>query len=110
MYGRSTGTGHPGLLFFNRGAEPLLFDPLNFHDRKKNAHALIIGPTGAGKSAILVYLILQMLAIYRPRLFIIEAGNSFGLLGQYLQSKAVTINQVTMHRMPMLVYRRLVKP
>ena len=96
VYGRSTGTGHPGLLFFNRGAEPLMFDPLNFHDRKKNAHALIIGPTGAGKSAILVYLILQMLAIYRPRLFIIEAGNSFGLLGQYLQSKAVTVNQVTM--------------
>ncbi len=96
VYGRSTGTGHPGLLFFNRGAEPLVFDPLNFNDRKKNAHALIIGPTGAGKSATLVYLILQMLAIYRPRIFIIEAGNSFGLLGQYLQSKDVTVNQVTM--------------
>jgi len=96
VYGRSTGTGNPGLLFFNRGAEPLVFDPLNFHDRKKNAHALIIGPTGAGKSATLVYLILQMLAIYRPRVFIIEAGNSFGLLGQYLQSKDVTVNQVTM--------------
>ncbi|MCK5191532.1 MAG: conjugative transfer ATPase, partial [Methylococcales bacterium] len=96
VYGRSTGTGHPGLLFFNRGAEPLVFDPLNFHDRKKNAHALIIGPTGAGKSATLVYLILQMLAIYRPRIFIIEAGNSFGLLGQYLKSKDVTVNQVTM--------------
>jgi len=96
VYGRSTGTGNPGLLFFNRGAEPLVFDPLNFHDRKKNAHALIIGPTGAGKSATLVYLILQMLAIYRPRIFIIEAGNSFGLLGQYLQSQDVSVNQVTM--------------
>lgn len=96
VYGRSTGTGNPGMLFFNRGAEPLMFDPLNFHDRKKNAHALIIGPTGAGKSATLVYLILQMIAIYRPRIFIIEAGNSFGLLGQYLQTKDVTVNQVTM--------------
>jgi conjugative transfer ATPase len=96
LYGRSTGTGHPGLLFFNRGAEPLMFDPLNSTDRKKNAHALIIGPTGAGKSATLVYLILQMLAIYRPRLFIIEAGNSFGLLGQYLQAKGVSLNQVTL--------------
>jgi len=37
-----------------------------------------------------------MLAIYRPRIFVIEAGNSFGLLGQYLQSKDVTVNQVTM--------------
>ncbi len=96
IYGRSTGTGNPGMLFFNRGAEPLMFDPLNFHDRKKNGHALIIGPTGAGKSATLVYLILQMLAIYRPRIFIIEAGNSFGLLGQYLKTKDVSVNQVTM--------------
>ncbi|RLA05745.1 MAG: conjugative transfer ATPase [Gammaproteobacteria bacterium] len=96
VYGRSTGTGHPGLLFFNRGAEPLVFDPLNFNDRKKNAHALIIGPTGAGKSATLVYLIMQMLAIYRPRIFIIEVGNSFSLLGQYLNSKGISVNQVTM--------------
>ena len=96
VYGRSTGTGHPGMVFYNRGAEPLVFDPLNYKDRKKNAHALIIGPTGAGKSATLVYLILQMLAIYRPRIFIIEAGNSFGLLGQYLASKGVSVNQVDM--------------
>jgi len=27
LYGRSRGTGHPGLVFFNRGAEPLVFDP-----------------------------------------------------------------------------------
>lgn len=96
VYGRSTGTGYPGLLFFNRGTEPLMIDPLNINDRKKNAHALIIGPTGAGKSATLVYLILQMLAVYRPRIFIIESGNSFGLLGQYLKAYDVTVNQVTM--------------
>ncbi|MDD2761419.1 MAG: conjugative transfer ATPase [Methylomonas sp.] len=96
VYGRSTGTGHPGFVFFNRGAEPLVFDPLHSEDRKKNGHALIIGPTGAGKSATLVYLILQMMAIYRPRIFIIEAGNSFGLLGQYLQAHGVSLNQVTL--------------
>ena len=96
LYGRSTGTGHPGVLFFNRGAEPLTFDPLNINDRKKNAHALIIGPTGAGKSALLVYLLMQMMAIYRPRLFIIEVGNSFGLLGQYFQSQGVSVNQVSL--------------
>lgn len=56
LYGRSRGTGHPGLAFFNRGAEPLVFDPLHPGDRKKNAHMLILGPTGAGKSALLVYL------------------------------------------------------
>lgn len=96
VYGRSTGSKHPGLLFFNRGAEPLMLDPLNPQDRKKNAHALIIGPTGAGKSATLVYMILQMMAVYRPRIFIIEAGNSFGLLGQYLSNKGVTTNRVSM--------------
>ncbi len=96
LYGRSTGTGHPGVLFFNRGAEPLTFDPLNINDRKKNAHALIIGPTGAGKSAMLVYLIMQIMAIYRPRVFIIEAGNSFGLLGQYFKSKGVSVNQLSL--------------
>ena len=44
VYGRSRGTGHPGLVFFNRGAEPLVFDPLHREDRKKNAHMLILGP------------------------------------------------------------------
>jgi len=96
LYGRSTGTGNPGFLFFNRGAEPLTFDPLNRADRKKNGHGLIIGPTGAGKSATLVYFIMHMLAVYRPRIFIIEAGNSFGLLGQYLKSQGVTVNQVAL--------------
>ena len=38
VYGRSRVTGHPGLTFFNRGAEPLVFDPLHAEDRKKNAH------------------------------------------------------------------------
>ncbi len=97
LYGRSKGTGHPGLVFFNRGAEPLTFDPLHREDRKKNAHMLILGPTGAGKSALLVYLLQQMAAIYRPRIFIIEAGGSFALLGQHFQAHGVTVNQVTLN-------------
>ena len=46
VYGRSRGTGNPGQLFWNRGGEPLSFDPLNKDDRKKNGHMLIVGPTG----------------------------------------------------------------
>ena len=94
VYGRSRGTGHPGLVFFNRGAEPLAFDPLHPDDRKKNAHMLILGPTGAGKSALLVYLLQQMTAMYRPRIFIIEAGGSFTLLAQHLEAHGVSVNSV----------------
>ncbi|MCU7870805.1 MAG: conjugative transfer ATPase [Candidatus Thiodiazotropha sp. (ex Lucinoma borealis)] len=97
LYGRSKGTGHSGLVFFNRGAEPLVFDPLHRADRKKNAHMLILGPTGAGKSATLVYLLQQMAAMYRPRIFIIEAGGSFSLLGQQFQAHGLTVNQVTLN-------------
>ena len=97
LYGRSRGTGHPGLTFFNRGAEPLTFDPLHRCDRKKNAHMLILGPTGAGKSALLVYLLQQMAAMYRPRIFIIEAGGSFSLLGQHFQAHGLAVNQVTLN-------------
>ncbi|MEA2080988.1 MAG: conjugative transfer ATPase [Pseudomonadota bacterium] len=97
VYGRSRGTGHPGLVFFNRGAEPLTFDPLHPADRKKNAHMLILGPTGAGKSVLLVYLLQQMVAVYRPRIFIIEAGGSFSLLGQHFQAHGLSVNQVSLN-------------
>ena len=95
LYGRDTGTGHPGFTFFNRGGEPVTMDPLNSSDRKQNGHLLLLGPTGAGKSAMLVYLMMQMMAIYRPRLFIIEAGNSFGLLGQHFAAHGLGVNQVS---------------
>ncbi|MBR9910327.1 MAG: conjugative transfer ATPase [Gammaproteobacteria bacterium] len=97
FYGRSRGTGHPGLVFYNRGAEPLVFDPLHRDDRKKNAHMLILGPTGAGKSALLVYLLQQMMARHRPRIFIIEAGASFSLLGQHFAHHGLAVNQITLN-------------
>ena len=97
FYGRSRGTGNPGLVFYNRGAEPLVFDPLNREDRQKNAHMLILGPTGAGKSALLVYLIQQMMARHRPRIFIIEAGASFSLLGQHFAHHGLSVNQITLN-------------
>jgi len=94
IYGRSKGTGNPGLMYWNRGGEPLLIDPLNSQDRSKNAHALIIGPTGAGKSASCVDALMKIMAVHRPRIFIIDAGNSFGLLGKYFASKGLTVNQM----------------
>ncbi len=94
VYGRSRGKGNPGFVFFNRGAEPLCFDPLAIQDRKKNAHLLVLGPSGAGKSAMLVYLLQQMMARHRPRLFIIEAGGSFELLGEHFKAHGLSVNQI----------------
>lgn len=92
--GRSTGTGHPGFSFFNRGGAPLTFDPMNKLDRTQNAHLLLFGPTGAGKSATLCASLVQLMAIHRPRLFIVEAGNSFGLLADYYASLGLTVNKI----------------
>jgi len=96
VYGRSRGTGNPGFTFFNRGAEPLSFDPMSPADRKKNGHLLLLGPTGAGKSATLVSLMAQVVATVRPRLYIIEAGNSFGLLADYFRSQGLSVHRVTL--------------
>ena len=94
VYGRQRGTGHPGFPFWNRGGEPLWVDPLNKRDRKKNAHLLMLGPTGAGKSATLNFLLLFMMAIHWPRLFIADAGKSFGLLKDYFESMGLTTHYV----------------
>ncbi|MFT6957709.1 MAG: conjugative transfer ATPase [Halieaceae bacterium] len=96
LFGRSRGTGNPGVAMFNRGGEPLYFDPLNSADRKKNAHMLVLGPSGAGKSATLVSMLAHVMAVHRPRLFIIEAGNSFGLLGDWFASKGLTVTRVSL--------------
>ncbi|MCZ0867166.1 conjugative transfer ATPase [Dasania sp. GY-19] len=97
FYGRSRGTGHLGLVFFNRGGEPLTFDPLNKLDRAKNAFGLVLGPPGSGKSALMVYILLQVAAIYGARIYIIEKGGSFKLLGDYCRYFGLSVNQVTLH-------------
>jgi conjugative transfer ATPase len=94
VFGRHRGTGNPGQTAYNRGGEPISFDPFHSGDRKKNAHGLILGPTGAGKSASITNMSAQIMALLRPRLFIIEAGNSFGLLADYFADKELTVNKV----------------
>ncbi|QEA39622.1 conjugative transfer ATPase [Pistricoccus aurantiacus] len=94
LYGRARGTGHPGISFFNRGGESLTFDPLHKLDRKQNGHMFVFGPTGAGKSATLNSMLAQVVAMRRPRLFIIEKGNSFGLLADYFERMGLSVNKV----------------
>lgn len=100
VYGRETGTGHPGICYFNRGGAPLCFDPLNKLDRAQNGHLLLLGPTGAGKSATLNAKIAQLMALHRPRLFIIEAGNSFGLMADYVAAHGLTVNKISLRPAP----------
>ncbi|RRD56504.1 conjugative transfer ATPase [Comamonadaceae bacterium OH2545_COT-014] len=96
VYGRSRGTQHPTFWFWNRGGEPLWLDPLNKRDRKKNAHMLVLGPTGAGKSATLNYLAMMTMAVHRPRLVIVDAGRSFQLLMAYFREMGLSTHSVTL--------------
>jgi conjugative transfer ATPase len=92
LYGRGCGTGNAGLLFYNRIGGPLMFDPVR--DRARVAHGLLFGPTGSGKSATINYMVMHDMAMNKPRTFIIEKGDSFGLLGQYFESVGLKVNRV----------------
>ena len=94
VFGRSTGTGFPGCMLFNRGAEPLMFDPLNPADREKNAHSLILGPTGSGKTALLIYLLLHLTAVHRPRIVLLSALPTFGLFAAHCQRLGLSVHHV----------------
>jgi conjugative transfer ATPase len=92
FYGRSRGTNHPGLVFFNRGGEPMFYDFLQ--DKTKNSHFLLLGESGTGKSNLLCFIIMYLLARYLPRMFIIDVGGSFDLLGEYCKSLGLTVNKI----------------
>ena len=87
LYGRAHGSGRLGTAFFNRGGGLLSYNPLDLRDRAKNGHLFVFGPTGAGKSATLNYLQMLLMAFHRPRIFVVEAGNSYGLLAEYFASQ-----------------------
>jgi len=98
LWGKANGSGKPGFTFFDRAGQPLMLDILHPEDRDKAPHAVIIGPTGTGKSALLNYLALQVMALHRPHLYIIDAGDSFRLLGDYFRSRGLAVNYVRLDR------------
>ncbi len=79
---------------WNRGGEPLWVDPLNKRDRKKNAHQVVLGPTGSGKSGTLNVMVLFTMAVHRPRLFIADGGRSFELQRDFFASQDLTTHYV----------------
>ena len=92
LFGRARGTGSDLFHYFNRGGELMGFDPLR--DHLSNAHLSLFGPSGSGKSATLVGMLLRALAMHRPRLFIIDAGNSFGLMGEFCKRHGLSVNHI----------------
>ncbi|NQZ49360.1 MAG: conjugative transfer ATPase [Moritella sp.] len=92
MFGRSTGSGNALVNLFNRGGSPLSFDFMN-KDKSSNSHMLVLGPTGSGKSVSLVNLIFQLMGALRPKMFIFEVGNSFGLLADYCKANGLTVSK-----------------
>lgn len=92
FYGRSRGTGNPGIVLFNRGGEPWVYDVMR--DKTKNAHLLLLGETGTGKSNFLSYQATADLALYNSILFIHEAGGSFDLWLDYCRSHGLSCHQI----------------
>jgi len=97
FFGRWRGTKNkPVIQGWNRGGEPVGLDLIG--DRVRNAHLLMVGTPGSGKSATLNAFLQSMLAISFPRLFIIELGNSFGLSAKWWRRLGVSVHatRVTM--------------
>lgn len=94
LFGRSEGSGNPALMFFNRGGTPVFHDPLNGSERAMNAFTFVVGPPGAGKSVTLTQMAIMNMAVHRPRLFIVEYGNSFGLLSDFFEQFGLSVNRL----------------
>jgi conjugative transfer ATPase len=92
FYGRSRGTGHPGFIGFNRGGETWFYDLIR--DRTKNAHLLLLGENGTGKSNLMNLLIMQSLALYNSRFFIFDFGGSYSLLGELCCELGLSVNHL----------------
>lgn len=93
FWGREQGTGNPGMINWNRGGEPLTFDMFG-DDRVRSAHGVLIGPQGSGKSATMNLIAASTMAMSRPRMFIIDKGGSFSLLGEYFSRFGLTVNSI----------------
>jgi len=103
FYCRGRGTANPGWLFNSRDGEPTLMDPLG-DDRTKNAHMIMLGGTGSGKTSTLISMLLNTMAIHRPRLFLITALPTFYLFGDFAKANGLSVNrvQITSNNLPSL--------
>jgi hypothetical protein len=72
-------------------------------------HLPFSGPTGAGNLPRADKLLAQMVAIY-ARIFLLEAGNSFGLFGDYCNSLGLSMHRVSIKPGKVISLARLAIP
>lgn len=98
MLGRKRGHESSGskrcMTAFNRGGEVVNIDPLN---RESNAHMVLLGPTGTGKSATLNKTIIELLIFHNARLVIAEAGLSFDPIMDFLEAQDADIQRININ-------------
>ncbi len=95
FYGRARGSKNPCFINYNRSGEIIQVNPFIKADRSRVAHSILLGPTGAGKSASQVGQAMQSMAINHPRQFFIDKGGSFAPLGDYYQKRGLKVRRIT---------------
>ncbi len=95
LYGVGKGSKNLCYIMYKRSGEPFMYNPYIKTDRVRVAHQLVFGPTGAGKSAAMIKQGLMSMAVNCPRLFILDKGNSFGLLADYAESLGKKVKRYT---------------
>lgn len=96
--GRKRGNSAAGdkrcMTTFNRGGEIINIDPLN---KVSNAHMVLLGPTGTGKSATLNKTIIELLIFHNARLVIAEAGLSFDPIMDFLEAQNADVQRININ-------------
>jgi len=85
FFGSGRGSDNLCYLGYKRSGEPFMCNPFLKSDRSRVAHQMVFGPTGAGKSATMISMALMSMAVNAPRQFVLDKGNSFGLLADYYE-------------------------
>lgn len=95
LYGSGKGSDNLCYLMFKRNGEPFMCNPFIKSDRTRVAHQVVFGPTGSGKSATMVSMALMSMAVNGPRQFILDKGNSFGLLADFYEAHGKKVRRLT---------------
>jgi conjugative transfer ATPase len=98
VYGRTRGTGNPCWVSTNRLCELVFNDPLA--DKQNNAHGLILGTTGSGKSNMSALILMQFLSTYFPRMVIIDAGGSFRYVMEFIEKLGIKLRKIEITMQP----------